>query len=236
MVYVGDYMVEFSAKQGAGWLRSFIPTQQIHMLLVFFLYSVLSVHVFIFAIPLFLFYISFLTLIVCTLQMFYSQKKMRDVQALANMLQKFNDAIDTHSAESMYTWNSLTPYLTFFSSIFMFLFSFSMVDKNWVACSEFVVLGLFFTVACFLALSDKHDHLALISIGFSILADLPTIMDQFPQIPVLYQIIEFFCGPGIPINIVPNVQVNLGFPSAMYLVVPVSVYSDGRQKFMGRYI
>ena len=221
MVHVGDYMVEFSAKQGAGWLRSFIPTQQIHMLLVFFLYSVLSVHVFIFAIPLFLFYISFLTLIVCTLQMFYSQKKMRDVQALASMLQKFNDAIDTHSAESMYTWNSLTPYLTFFSSIFLFLFSFSMVDKNWVACSEFVVLGLFFTVACFLSLSDKHDHLALISIGFSILADLPTIMDHFPQIPVLYQIIQFFCGPGIPIDIVPNVQVNLGFPSAMYLVVPV---------------
>ncbi len=71
IVYIGDYMMEFSSKQGASWLRSFIPTQQIHMLLVFFLYSVLSIHVFLFAIPLFLFYLSFLTLVICTLQMFY---------------------------------------------------------------------------------------------------------------------------------------------------------------------
>ncbi len=214
-------MVEFSAKQGAGWLRSFIPTQQIHMLLVFFLYSVLSVHVFIFAVPLFLFCISFLSLIVCTLQMFYSQRKMRDVQALANMLQRFNEAIDTNSAESAYKWNSLTPYMTFFGSIFLFLFSFSLVDKEWVPCSEFVVLGLFFTVSCFLALSDKHDHLALISIGCSVVSDLPTIVDQFPHIPVLYHVVQVFCGPGIPVEIMPNVQVNLGLPSAMYLVVPV---------------
>ena len=220
-MYIGDTMVEFSAKQGAGWLRSFIPTQQIHMLLVFFMYSVLSVHFFIFAIPLFLFYISFLSLIICTLQMFYSQRKMRDVKALASMLQKFNEAIDTNSAESAYTWNTLTPYFTFFGSIFLFLFSFSMVDKEWIACSEFVVVGLFFTVSCFLALSDKHDHLALISIGCSVLADLPTIMDHFPQIPVLYHIVQVFCGPGIAVQIIPNVQVNLGIPSALYLVVPV---------------
>ncbi len=168
--------------------------------------------------------------------MFYSQKKMKDVQALAGMLQRFNEAIDTTSAESMYTWNSLTPYLTYFSSLFVVLISFGLADKAWIPCSELVTLCLFFTVACFMALSDAHDHLALISIGCSVMASLPSILDHFPRIPVVYHLVQLLFGPGFEVEIMPNIHINFGLPSAMYLIVPVLfIRMAARNKWQGWY-
>lgn len=212
------------------WLKSLIPTQQIHMLMVFFLYSVLSIHFFFKVIPLFIFYFSLLAMIICTLQMFYGKRKLKDVEAIAQMLNRFNETLDTDNAVSSYTWNSLTPYISFFIALFVCLVSFSLAEKTWVPCSEIVCIGIFFAMTCFAALSDKYDHLVIMSIVANFISTLPTIISDFPQIPVVYQLLQLFCGSVISINIIPDVVVNFGLPSMVYMVVPFLFMKMALQK------
>ena len=217
---MADHSVEYAAKQGMSWLKTLIPTQQIHMLLVFFLYSVLSFHFFVHVIPLFLFYFSLLTMIVCTLQMFYGKRKLKDVEALAQMLNRFNETLDTDGAVSSYTWNSLTPYFSFFVALFVLLISFSLADKSWIPCSELVCIGVFFTMTCFAALSDQYDYLVILSIIANFISTLPTMIERFPQIPGLYHLVQLFAGSVFSLQIVPDIVINIGLPSMVYLIVP----------------
>lgn len=219
--YISDHMVEYGAKQGMTVLKSMIPTQQIYMLLIFFVYSVVSVHFLLRIFPLFFFYFSFLSMVVCTLQMFYSRKKLNDIRAMGGMLQKFTDTLDTDSAESMYTWHSLTPYWMFFVSLLISLFSFGMADKNWIPCSELAVLALFFFASCFIGLSNKYDHLVIISVVCSVVSCLPNVIQGFPEIPVLYQVVNLLFGSWYTVEIRPDLFMNIGIPAIMYMVVPL---------------
>lgn len=221
MSYIADHMVEYGAKQGMTLLRSMIPTQQIYMLLVFFVYSVVSMHFLLRIFPLFFFYFSFLAMVVCTLQMFYSMKKLNDIRAMGGMLQKFSDTLDTDSAESMYTWHSLTPYWMFFVSLLVGVFAFSMADKNWIPCSELAVLALFFFASCFIGLSNEYDHLVIISVVCSFVGSLPTFIEGFPEIPVLSQLVSLLFGSWLVVEIHPDIHVHMGIPAIMYIIVPV---------------
>ncbi len=200
------------------------------MFLVFFLYSVLSLHFLFRVLPMFIFYFSFATMIICTLQMFYARRKLRDVQALANMLQRFNESLDTDTAESTYTWHTLTPYFAFFGSLVISLVSFSLADKSFIPCSELVALSFFFTTSCFIALSNKYDFLLLVAVACNFISTMPAFFEGFPQIPVLYQILQVFFGSVISVEITPDIHVNFGLPSLMYMIVPFLFLRMAMQK------
>ena len=213
--------MEAASNQGMAWLRSMIPTNQIYMLFAFFIYSLISIQLVLWSIPLFLFYICFAAMIICTMQMFYSKRKIKDVKAVANMLQKFNEMLDSETAESSYEWNKLTPYLTFFITLCGMTMSFAMADKSWIPCSEFTAIGMFFTLTCFMALSNKYDYLALLSIVVDFVSTLPYLIEDFPNIPILRHILTLFCGSVFSLEIVPGMHINIGLPSFAYMIVPI---------------
>ena len=68
---VVDYTVQTAGTRGMWWLKSLVPTQQIYMLLVFSVYSVISLEILTFFLPLASFYAAFFAMVVCTMQMFY---------------------------------------------------------------------------------------------------------------------------------------------------------------------
>ena len=61
--------------------------------------------------------------------------------------------------------------------------SFAMADKSWIPCSEFTAIGMFFTLTCFMALSNKYDYLALLSIVVDFVSTLPYLIEDFPKYP-----------------------------------------------------
>ena len=180
-------------------------------------------------VPLFVFYTSLATMLVCTMQMFYTKRKTRDIKALSDMLRKFNDTLSSDSAESAYSWNSLTPYVVYFVALITTVSSFLMADKTWIPCSEMTFIAAFFTVGCFFALSDKYDHLILISMVLDNISTLPSVLEGFPKIPVVYHILSFFFGAGFTIELLPDMYFQIGIPSLAYLIVPMLFMRMARQ-------
>lgn len=221
LAWVANYTVDTAGTQGCLWLRSIIPTNQIYMLVVFFLYSLISLDVVLWILPLLVFYVSFITMMVCTMQMFYGKKKLKDIKALADMLNRFNETIQTESAASSFTWNSLTPYLSFFVALLFAVMSLAIADRTWIPCSEFTLIGLLLTIASFFALSDKYDYLAILSIFLDNISMLPHVIEGMPRIPVLYHLVQVFAGSLYSVEIVPDLHLHFGLPSLAYLVVPL---------------
>ena len=190
------------------------------MLLAFFIYSLISIQLGFWSVPLCLFYICFAAMIICTMQMFYTKREIKDVKSVANMLQKFNEMLGSERVESSYEWNKLTPYLTFFITLCGMTMSFAIANKSWIPCSEFTAIGMFFTLTCFMALNNKYNYLALLSIIVNFVSTLPYLIEGFPYIPILSYMMTLFCGTVFSLEIVPGMHINIGLPSFAYMIVP----------------
>lgn len=229
-VFIIDNTIDTAGSQGMVWLRSLLPVNQVYMLVVLFMYSLISVDAVLWIVPLLGFYISFFSMTICTMQMFYNRRKLRDVKALAEMLERFNETFSQESAESAYSWSSLTPYISFFVALVFSVLMFSAADKNWIPCSEFVLVSVIITVACFFALSDRYDYLAICSILLDNVSMLPTLVDMIPRIPVVYSILDFVIGSGLSIPLLPEMYIQLGIPSLAFLIVPLLFFRMAMQK------
>lgn len=75
-----EHLVDWASRAGVQWLSTIIPTQHVNALIFFFIVSNLTVDLFAFVIPLLVFYLSFISMIICTLRVFQSNKvsKARD--------------------------------------------------------------------------------------------------------------------------------------------------------------
>ena len=94
------------------------------------------------------------------------------------------------------------------------------------------------TVSYRIALSDRYDILALASIFIDFISTLvPALIAKLPQIPVLYSIVWYLCGPGFSIELpVHGLSVKLGLPSLAFLIVPVIfVKMAARRSWQGTY-
>ncbi|KAL3832230.1 hypothetical protein ACJMK2_023890 [Sinanodonta woodiana] len=227
---LGDQVLEYASKDGLNMVMKCIPTDQIYFLLIFFLYGFITARVLLLIIPLLIFYLSFATLVITTLQMFYKKEKLKDASTLAEMLKDYNIGVDVDSTTSQYRWNSLTPYIVFFSMIPVTITSFSLADKTYIPCSAFCVLSMVFIGICFIALSDSHDFVTLLSLFFNIVASLPTFFQNFPDIPVITSILNLFTGHFMSIEVYAGLQINIGIPSICYLIIPVFFIQMGARK------
>ena len=76
------------SKKGSSFLKSLIPTSQIQMLLLVYIYSHLTGDFLWFLVPLVIFYISFLSLVVFSLQMFYGREALRQLRSVSQLMKK----------------------------------------------------------------------------------------------------------------------------------------------------
>ncbi|KAK3102572.1 hypothetical protein FSP39_012288 [Pinctada imbricata] len=225
-----DVGLETVSKEGMSWVTSLIPTNQIYLLSVFFLYSFISTRLLFLLVPLVVFYIAMGIMCVTTLQMFYKKRKQREAAHLANALKKYDVGLNVEETKSQYTWNSLTPYIVYFGALPLLIVSFSLANKLYIPCSEFCVLAGILSGVCFTALSDSYDLITLLAMGCSVLSALPTFLHHFPQIPVLTAALTFVCGSPFSIDCGAGFKINFGIPSLAYVIVPLFFVVMAAQK------
>ncbi|KAL4222585.1 Wolframin [Mactra antiquata] len=233
---IGDAALEFASRDGLGMVMGCIPVDQIYFLMLFFVYGFLSPKVLLEILPLVVFYISYATIIITTLQMFYKKKKLKEASALAGILKQYDIGVDVDQTTSQYSWNSLTPYLVFFGAIPLVVASFSLADKNYIPCSEMCVLNAVFCGICFMAISDSHDLVTLLALLCGFLASLSVFFHNFPKVPVLSPIINFLSGSFMSVDLFGGLQLNIGIPSLCYSIIPIFfVQMAVRNSFKGMY-
>lgn len=74
IVEMKEHLVDWASRAGVQWLSTIIPTQHVNALIFFFIISNLTVDLFAFVIPLLVFYLSFISMIICTLRVFQRSK------------------------------------------------------------------------------------------------------------------------------------------------------------------
>ncbi|XP_045168412.2 wolframin-like [Mercenaria mercenaria] len=233
---LGDQALEFASKDGLNMVMSCVPTDQIYFLTLFFLYGFLTPKFLLEVVPLVIFYISYATIIITTLQMFYKKKKLKEASALAEMLKQYDVGVDVNQTQSQYSWNSLTPYLVYFASIPLVVASFSLADKTYIPCSELCVLNSVICGICFLAISDSHDLVTLLALFCGFLAGLPVFLHNFPEIPVITPVIHFVSGSFLTVDLFGGLKLNIGIPSICYSIIPVFfIQMAVRNSFQGMY-
>ncbi|CAL8333186.1 unnamed protein product [Merluccius merluccius] len=153
IVEVKEHLVDWASRAGVQWLSTIIPTQHVNALIFFFIISNLTVDLFAFVIPLLVFYLSFISMIFCTLRVFQRSKTWENFSALTALLTHFEPGLDVEQAESNFGWNNLEPHLYFILSVFFVIFSFPIADKMWIPCSELATVAIFFFVISYVSLS-----------------------------------------------------------------------------------
>ncbi|XP_005089602.2 wolframin isoform X2 [Aplysia californica] len=217
-----DQGLEFASKEGMNVIVSLIPTNQIYLLAMVFAYSFLTPQLLLLVVPLFVFYISALVLIISTLQMFYKKRKQRDATSLAHLLQEnFDMELDVNSTDSQYSWNSLTPYIVFFTALPLMVTAFSLANKAHIPCAEMFMVSLVMTGFCFVGLSDSHDSLTFLALASHAFASLPVFLAQAPRIPFLTAAVEFFIQPFVSLDLGLGFTFNISLPAVVHLLIPV---------------
>lgn len=74
VIEVKDQLIDWASRAGVQWLSTVIPTHHVNALIFFFIISNLTVDLFAFFIPLLVFYLSFISMVICTLRIFQSSK------------------------------------------------------------------------------------------------------------------------------------------------------------------
>lgn len=74
IVEMKENLVDWASRAGVQWLSTVIPTHHVNALIFFFIISNLTVDLFAFVIPLLVFYLSFISMIICTLRVFQRSK------------------------------------------------------------------------------------------------------------------------------------------------------------------
>ncbi|PNJ13219.1 WFS1 isoform 5, partial [Pongo abelii] len=71
---IKEYLIDMASRAGMHWLSTIIPTHHINALIFFFIISNLTIDFFAFFIPLVIFYLSFISMVICTLKVFQDSK------------------------------------------------------------------------------------------------------------------------------------------------------------------
>lgn len=80
LLEIKEHLIEWASRAGMQWLSALIPTHHVNALIFFFIISNLTIEFFIFVIPLLIFYLSFFSMVICTLRVF----QVSDYQTLLN--------------------------------------------------------------------------------------------------------------------------------------------------------
>eukprot|EP00062_Callorhinchus_milii_P012678 gi/632959968/ref/XP_007895922.1/ PREDICTED: wolframin [Callorhinchus milii] len=210
---VKEHLIDMASKAGIHWLQTIMPIQHINALIFFFIISNLTINFFAFVIPLIVFYLSFISMVICTLKVFQDSKAWDNFRALTDLLLRFEPNLDVEQAEVNFSWSHLEPYVHFMLSVFFVILSFPLSDRAWICCSELAVIAVFFTITSYMSLStsaEPYTRFALITeVTCSALGLLESLPDSWYYLRLLSK--SFM---SIPLG---NVLVlNLGIPCLLY--------------------
>ncbi|XP_058526294.1 wolframin [Ochotona princeps] len=211
---VKEYLIDVASKAGMHWLSTIVPTHHINALVFFFIISNLTIDFFAFFIPLVVFYLSFVSMVICTLKVFQDSKAWENFRTLTDLLLRFEPNLDVEQAEGNFGWNHLEPYAHFLLSVVFVIFSFPVASKDCVPCSELAVVAAFFTVTSYMSLSSSAEpytrRALLTEVAAGLLSLVPTLPVDGHYLKALGQ--TFFTVP-----VGPLVVLNLSLPCLLYV-------------------
>ncbi|XP_028271378.1 wolframin isoform X2 [Parambassis ranga] len=213
LLEIKEHLIDWASRAGMQWLSALIPTHHVNALIFFFIISNLTIEFFIFVIPLLVFYLSFFSMVICTLRVFQNSKAWENFRALTDLLAHFEPGIDLEQAETNFGWTHLEPYLYFLLSVVFVVFSFPVADKSWIPCSELAAVAFFFTITAFLSLhasAQLFARKALLTEVFSGACSLTGLL------PDSLWFLRVFGKTFIAVPLGEVVVLNLGMPCLLY--------------------
>ncbi|WAQ93967.1 WFS1-like protein [Mya arenaria] len=177
----GEFALEYASRNGLRMVFGCIPVDQINFLILFFISGYISKTFLQFILPLGMFYISYATIIITTIQILHKKMKLKESSDFAKMLHHYYDRVDVDQTQSQYAWNSLPLYLGYLVAMCCVVTSFSLADKMYIPCSELCVLNSVICGICFVYISDSHAHLYA---GLTLNVGIPSIC--YSLIPVFF--------------------------------------------------
>ncbi|KAG8505834.1 Wolframin [Galemys pyrenaicus] len=211
---IKEYLIDVASRVGMHWLSTVVPTHHINALVFFFVVSNLTVDFFAFFVPLVVFYLSFVSMVICTLKVFQDSRAWDSFRTLTGLLLRFEPGLDVEQAEANFGWNHLEPYVHFLLSVFFVIFSFPVASGDWVPCSELAVVSVFFTVTSYMSLSacaEPYTRRALATeVAAGLLSLLPTLPFDWPALKLLGQTLF-----TVPVG--PLVVLNASVPCLLYV-------------------
>ncbi|KAM3831834.1 wolframin isoform 1-T1 [Vipera latastei] len=230
---IKEHMIEVASKAGMHWLSTIVPTHQINALVFFFILSNLTIDFFAFFIPLVVFYLSFVSMVICTLKVFQDSKAWENFRTLTSLLLRFEPDLDVEEAEANFGWNHLEPYFHFLLSVLFVIFSFPIASKEWMPCSELTTISGFFMVTSYMSLGTSVElytrRAMLTEVTAGALCLLQEAPDHWGYLKLLGK--TFY---SLPLGSV--MVLNLSVPCLLYLYLFYLFYCMARLKnFKGIY-
>lgn len=177
---IKEYLIDMASRAGMHWLSTIVPTHHINALIFFFIISNLTIDFFAFFVPLVVFYLSFVSMVICTLKVFQDSKAWDSFYTLTSLLLRFEPNLDVEQAEGNFGWNHLEPYLHFLLSVVFVIFSFPIASKDCIPCSELAVVCVFFTVTSYMSLSTSAEPYTRRALVTEVAAGLLSLLPSLP--------------------------------------------------------
>uniref|UniRef100_A0A673AL59 Wolfram syndrome 1a (wolframin) n=1 Tax=Sphaeramia orbicularis TaxID=375764 RepID=A0A673AL59_9TELE len=233
IVEMKEHLVDWASRAGVQWLSTIIPTQHVNALIFFFIISNLTVDLFAFVIPLLVFYLSFISMIICTLRVFKSSKTWENFSALTSLLTHFEPGLDVEQAETNFGWNNLEQYVYFIISVFFVIFSFPVADKHWIPCSELSTVAIFFTVISYHSLSPSAAIYARRAMVIEVASSLCSLTQFLPENMITLRLLGHTFA-ALPLG--ESVVLKLSLPCLLYVYLFYLFFSMARMRgFSGTY-
>uniref|UniRef100_A0A1A8JAI6 Wolfram syndrome 1b (Wolframin) n=2 Tax=Nothobranchius kuhntae TaxID=321403 RepID=A0A1A8JAI6_NOTKU len=213
LLEIKEHLIEWASRAGMQWLSALIPTHHINALIFFFVISNLTIEFFIFLIPLLIFYLSFFSMVICTLRVFQNSKAWERFRALTDLLAHFEPGLDLEQAETNFGWTHLEPYLYFLLSVVFVVFSFPVADKSWIPCSELAAVALFFTTMAFLSLHASAQLFARKALVTEVLSGACSLTQLLPETLWILRVLGM---TFITVPVGDVLVLNLGIPCFLY--------------------
>ncbi|KAM6923960.1 LOW QUALITY PROTEIN: wolframin [Xenentodon cancila] len=212
LLEITEHLIEWASRAGMQWLSALIPTHHVNALIFFFIISNLTIEFFIFLIPLLVFYLSFFSMVICTLRVFQNSKAWENFRALTDLLAHFEPGLDLEQAETNFGWTHLEPYLYFLLSVVFVVLSFPVADKS-IPCSELTAIALFFTITAFLSLHASAQLFARKALLTEVLSGACSLTQLLPDSLWFLRILGM---TFITVPLGDVVVLNVGMPCLLY--------------------
>ncbi|XP_029588294.1 wolframin [Salmo trutta] len=213
LLEIKEHLIDWASRAGMQWLSALIPTHHVNALIFFFIISNLTIDFFIFLIPLLVFYLSFFSMVICTLRVFQNSKAWENFRALTDLLSRFEPGLDQEQAETNFVWTHLEPYLYFLLSVVFVVFSFPVADKAWIPCSELATVALFFTVTSFLSLHASAELFARRALLTEVLSGVCALTQLLPESVWFLRVLG---TTFVTVPLGEMVALNVGVPCLLY--------------------
>ncbi|CAL9706680.1 unnamed protein product [Knipowitschia caucasica] len=234
LLEIKEHLIDWASRAGMQWLSALIPTHHVNALIFFFIISNLTIEFFIFCIPLLVFYLSFFSMVICTLKVFQNSKAWENYRALTDLLKHFEPGLDLDQAETNFGWTHLEPYLYFLLSVVFVVFSFPVADKSWIPCSELSAVALFFTFTAFHSLHASAQMFARKALLTELLSGVCSLTRLLPDSFWIIKLVSmtFF---SVPFGEV--LALNIGVPCLLYGQLIYLLFRMAQAKgFKGMYL